>query len=111
MLQHITPRGAYKWSVRTAAVSAPLAIAMLVAWGLKLHPLGARPQLVLMLYMLFLLVGGMAFCVAVLSSCHMAIAKAFSHGYANGLQMAAMSELARPVRESRPGAPALRAVE
>ena len=61
-----------------------MALVMLVSWGMRAHILGTRPQLALMLYMLFLLVAVMGAVVAVLASCHAAIVLAFGSGFRAG---------------------------
>lgn len=93
---HITPHRTYRWGIRTVAVAAPLALATLVAWGFNLSAhLAARPQLVMMLYVLFLLVAAAGFCTAMLAGCHLAVSKAFGAGYSTGAQYTASAVATR----------------
>lgn len=72
----------YRLSCWVAALCLPISLAVLTAWGMKLwRPLEVRPQLALMVYMAVLLVGMLAFCVAVLTRLHSTIGEAFAQGY------------------------------
>lgn len=80
-MHHPTPRQTITWSLRFLAVTGPLSLLTLVAWGMHwLRPLEVRPQLVLMVYMLLLLASAAAGMVAIMASCHVAIGEAFSAG-------------------------------
>lgn len=74
----------YKVARNLGIATGPLAVALIVAWGLRrdsLVLLGWRPQMVVMLYMTLLLVTVGSFAVAILARSHAAIAEAFAHGY------------------------------
>lgn len=87
-MKTMTPRRAYLIGMRTMLASGPIALLMLGSWGLRLHWFGTRPQLLMMLYLLFLLVAVGGFCVMILAACHAAIHRAFGHGYLTGVQVA-----------------------
>lgn len=77
-------RNIYRASVWIASASLPLSGLIMWAWATKLykHPaIGVRPQLVLMAYMAVLLVGMLAFCMAVLARLQGSVGDAFAQGY------------------------------
>lgn len=67
---------------RTAIVSGVGSMLLLGAWGWRVDLLGARPQLVLMAYMMLLLVAACTASVAAVASMQLATSRAFSMGYA-----------------------------
>jgi hypothetical protein len=76
---NITPQQVRRWGWRTFAISGPVAVAIMAAWGFRLL-LPERPNLVLMMYLLSLIAAGAGILAAATASCHMAIARAFSAG-------------------------------
>ena len=95
----LNPRTAYTWGLRVALVSGVTAVLLLFSWGFRLHAaLGARPTLMLMLFMLFLLVAVGGGAVAIISATQVAVHKAFIHGFAAGEHQAAVR-----ATQERPG--------
>lgn len=76
-----TPSTTHRSARLVALVTAPAAMLLLVAWGLRLQPVGVRPQLVLMAYVGLLMVSASAGAVAIVARMHVAIADAFTAGY------------------------------
>lgn len=86
LFDRATPHRYVRWAMRVLYVTTPMALLLLLAWGFRVPLAWARPQLLLMAYMLLLAVSMGAGIVAALGSCHLAISKAFSAGVHVGQQ-------------------------
>lgn len=89
-MPHTTPARVCKVSQRTFCASAPVTVGIMAAWATETVP-HDRPALVLMAYLLALSVSLGSALTAVASSCHMAIANAFTAGMSVGRSMAPAS--------------------
>jgi ATP/ADP translocase len=90
-----TPSTVRRWSLRIIYVTAPLTLALLVAWVFWPTALDSRDygnNLLFALYQLFLVISLSAGIVAALASGQIATARAFTAGYNTGLAVAQASQ-------------------
>lgn len=93
-----TPARVRHAAALTFFISAPLSLAMLLAWGFQVWPpMHARPYLVVMVYLLLLAITMGSGVVVSVAHCHITVSRSFAAGV-----RAARSDAAWPLDPASP---------